>query len=87
MKIAPQGWVILKCKQVGDFEVQIDTNLRILDRFHLILNPAVKLTTKSEKSQSQKIRLKGTPTNWVKGFFLVKVNSILSVFVTLSLCV
>ena len=53
----------------------------------LNLNPAVKLTTKSEKSQSQKIRLKGTPTNWVKGFFLVKVNSILSVFVTLSLCV
>ena len=26
MKIEPQGWVILKCKQVGDFEVQIDSH-------------------------------------------------------------
>jgi len=24
MKIAPQGWVILKCKKVGDFGVQND---------------------------------------------------------------
>jgi len=25
MKPTPQGWVILKCKKVGDFEVQNDT--------------------------------------------------------------
>ena len=54
---------------IPSFYLAFFASFRVFSGLILNLNPAVELTTKSEKSQSQKIKLKGTPTNWVKGFF------------------